>query len=408
MTIVFVVFVSIQEIKAQIGGENNGNKDQLQSKEDTEISATYQRSDWQKVEINFLNSYYSQDGDNSAVTGGIGTEQLTDFTQKVTISIPTSPSFKLNLDGSYDYYSSASTDNIDNVRSSDSSSDVRTQFGIGMEYTPSEQWTAGFRVGGSVEYDYYSFQVGGNLSYGSKDGNRRLDLSTQAFIDQWAIYLPNELKGEVSVPTDKRQSYNAALAYSQVLNRRMQMSLMVEGTYMNGLLSTPFHRVYFQGSERATIEKLPDNRLKIPLGIRWNYYMNDKIILRSYYRYYWDSWGIKGHTASIELPIKLNRFFAVYPHYRFHQQSAADYFLPYQEHLASNEFYTSDYDLAGLTSHTYGLGVLYSQPDGIASVKIPFVNKKLSLDAIDLKGSIYNRSTGLNGFIISVGAKVNF
>ena len=210
------------------------------------------------------------------------------------------------------------------------------------------------------------------------------------------------------MPTYRRQSYNAALSYHQVLNRRMQLSLMVEGTYMQGLLSTPFHRVYFRDQTQPDIERLPDTRLKIPLGLRWNYYISDRFILRSYYRYYWDSWGMTGHTASIELPIKVNRFFAVYPHYRYHQQSAVDHFLPYKEHSVDSQFYTSDFDLSALSSHTFGGGILYSKSGGIASMKIPLVNRKLTLETIDLKGSIYMRSTGLKGFIVSVGTKVSF
>ena len=31
------------------------------------------------AEANIVSSYYSQDGNNSAITGGIGTEKLTDF-----------------------------------------------------------------------------------------------------------------------------------------------------------------------------------------------------------------------------------------------------------------------------------------------------------------------------------------
>ncbi len=409
MTIVFIIFLGLQEIKAQVQNSSLlDNKDNADVKDATEVSTDYFRSDWKKVEIDFLNSYYSQDGNNAAVTGGIGTERLTDFTQKVMISIPVNPRLRVNVDGAYDYYSSASTDNIDNIRSSDSSSDVRSQFGAGMEYVATEQLTTGFRLGTSIEYDYFSVHGGFNFSYASKNGNRRLDFAAQSFYDQWFVFFPEELRGDVNVPTDRRQSYNAALSYSQVVTKRMQFSIMVEGTYMEGLLSTPFHRVYFKDRDGPDIERLPDNRLKLPLGMRMNYHLAERIIFRSYYRYYWDSWGMQGHTASIEMPIKLNRFFAIYPHYRYHHQTAVDHFLPYKENDSHSQFYTSDYDLSALSSHTFGAGILYSRPEGIASVKIPIIDKKLTLESIDLKGSIYQRSTGLNGFIISIGAKVSF
>lgn len=410
LTFIVIVLMCIQEVKAQIGKIVYNNNDFSQKRDTTSIgTSTYIRSDWKKIELDFLSSYYSQDGNNSAVTGGIGTEQLTDFTQKISIAIPTSPKLKLNLDASYDYYSSASTDNIDDIPSSASQSDVRSQFNVGVQYQMNEQWSTGLRLGASTEYDYSSYNGGLNLSYLSKSGNSRLDLVAQAYIDSWKLYFPRELRREVSVPTTQRQSYNLAISYNQVLNKRMQLAILSEVVFMNGLLSTPFHRVYFNDQERATIEKLPGQRLKLPIGLRLNYHIAERLILRSYYRYYWDSWGMQGHTLNFELPIKINRFFAIYPHYRYHTQTAVDHFAGYKEQSSTNQYYTSDYDLSALSSHSYGFGLLYSRPNGLASVKVPFVkNRKLVLESVDLKGSIYQRSTGLKAYIISVGAKVSF
>lgn len=62
----------------------------------------------------------------------------------------------------------------------------------------------------------------------------------------------------------------------------------------NGLLSTPFQRVYFSDFEdfyiddfqlADNVEQLPDSRFKIPVGGRLNYYLNDLVVLRSYYRF---------------------------------------------------------------------------------------------------------------------------
>ncbi len=35
---------------------------------------------WKPLKLIILSSYYSQDGNNAAVTGGLGTEELTDIT----------------------------------------------------------------------------------------------------------------------------------------------------------------------------------------------------------------------------------------------------------------------------------------------------------------------------------------
>ena len=110
------------------------------------------------------------------------------------------------------------------------------------------------------------------------------------------------------------------------------------------------------------------------------------------------------HTASLELPVKVNRFFAIAPFYRYHRQSAVRYFRPFGMHTGGDEFYTSDYDLSALSSHSVGVGLNYQPAGGIAKVKMPFnKSKNLQLKSVDLKYAHYLRSTGLNANIISFG-----
>ncbi len=394
-----------QDVKAQLRNFSLGKKLGLSKKDTTTYNlTTYEKPDWKTIDVDFLNSYYAQDGNNGAVTGGIGTEQLTDFTQKIILRIPTSEKLSLNLDAGYDYYSSASTDNIDNIPSSDSASDVRAHGNIGLTYDKTDYQQLGFRIGGSVEYDYTSINGGINYSLLSKDKNTSIGLSAQAFIDRWYVIFPRELRGEVSVPTDKRQSYNASIGITRVLNKKMQISLQLEGIYMRGLLSTPFHRVYFQEQARAGIERLPDQRLKLPIGLRLNTHLSEWLVARLYYRYYWDNWGVQGHTANIEVPIKINRFFWIAPYYRYHTQTASTYFKSYKEHTITNKFYTSDHDLANLSSHAFGIGLSYSPSGGIAKINLPFKKRSdFLVKSIDLKYGHYIRSTGLKGNIVSLG-----
>lgn len=404
IALVFVFVFFINEAKAQL--KRTDQKPSSNSNDSTKIEAkVIENSDWKTVDINFLSSYYAQDGNNSPVTGGIGTELLTDFTQKIIVSAPITKKVTLKLDGGYDYYTSASTDNIDNIKSSDSISDVRTHSNIGIAYKKDKQNAFTVRVGGSTEYDYNSFQTGFSYSHVSKNQNTGFNIAAQAFIDKWDLIYPKEIKKVSKAPTSARQSYNVSMGLTQILNKRMQISLMAEVVQMNGLLSTPFHRVYFKEQAAARIENLPTSRLKVPIGARLNIYASNRILIRTYYRYYWDNWGVSANTATIELPIKLTRFIAIYPHYRIHTQTAADQFLGYKEHSISSEFYTSDYDLSALTSQNYGIGLLISPSGGIAKAKIPFVRKEshIVFKSIDLKYSHYDRSTGLTGDIVSLG-----
>ena len=361
------------------------------------------------AEVNILFSYYDQDGNHSPVTGGIGTESLQDYTSAIIINLPLNEKNQVNVLAGFDYYSSASTDNIDTRVSSASSQDLRTYINVGYtRLVPEKNRSFGVSVGGSNEYDVVSLQGGLNFTQGSKDNNREISLAAQVFVDDWSFFYPVELRGQGQLLSNsKRNSYNFSTTYSQILNKRTQAAITLEGVYQSGLLSTPFHRVFFQEQTQAKIERLPNSRLKIPIGLRLNHYLSDQVLLRSYYRFYTDDWGVTAHTFSLELPFKINRFFSIYPHYRYHTQTAADYFKPYKEHTLDEMFYTSDYDLSKISSHQYGLGLRYSPLNGIGRMKLPKLSKKkqnkvLLFKSIDLRGTLYERSDGLKASLISI------
>ncbi|MCB0635666.1 MAG: DUF3570 domain-containing protein, partial [Lewinella sp.] len=220
-----------------------------------------------EVDADFLFGYYQQDGNNAAVTGGIGTEELQDIATMFVVNVPLDSTRAINLNVGADYYSSASTDNIDDHVSSASSSDLRAYGNFGYTWKKLRTGeTFGVGLGGSVEYDYTSFSA--RLSYAREwnEGNSELSLHAQAYLDAWQLIYPIELRAELldNTLSPGRQSYNLQATFSQVLNRRMQFALSGEVIYMSGLLSTPFHRVYFADQARPDIERLPDSRLKIP------------------------------------------------------------------------------------------------------------------------------------------------
>jgi len=62
--------------------------------------------------------------------------------------------------------------------------------------------------------------------------------------------------------------------------------------------------------------------------------------------------------------------FTFTPFVRFHTQSASDYFAGFEEHLSSEEFYTSDFDLSQLKSFKYGLGLSYAPIYGVGRAKL--------------------------------------
>ena len=403
----FIVLTT--ELKSQV---REGNKAIHQLKVDSAKwtslqSTTLDLAKSDPIEFDILSSYYSQDGNNSAVTGGIGTEKLTDFSNRFILSAPVSQRLTMNFDAGIDYYSSASTDNIDHIISSDSSRDIRVYGNISPSIELEGSQTLALHLGVSQEYDYQS--LNGGISY-NKVMNRQntsLDFSGRYFKDKLTLYYPIELRGQGRlVETDQRNTLIFKGGLSQVLGKRILIGVNGEWVHMKGLLSTPFHRVYFAGQEDPKVERLPSKRTKNAWSAQVNYFISDQIISRMYYRYYWDDWNIQGHTIQLELPVKLKQFLSIIPFYRYHNQDQATYFDEYKSHTTSDSYYTSDYDLSDLSSHSYGISLLYSPLEGLSRLKLPFISdKNLRFHSIALKFSKYDRSNDLHAFLVSIGMK---
>lgn len=418
-----------------------------QAQETDSTAVSYKKRVLESTEIDFLMSYYGQHGDHSAVSGGNGTEKLSDFTPTIVVAAPLNDDDVLTVDVGISAYSSASSSNINpfdtenpspwQASSGASKSDVLTTGVVSYSHSSDNRntiWTG--HLSGSVEFDYSSFGFGGGFTKLFNDKNTEIGVSANVYLDKWEPKYPKELQdfledglnGDVfehfpisttsSNPYDpylfnyhdkvNRNSYSLSLSFSQVLTPKIQFSLFTDLLMQQGLLSTPYQRVYFADRDNYfihdfqladDIERLPDTRFKIPVGMRWNFYLNEWLTVRSYYRYYWDDWGISSNTASVELPVKIGNRFTIYPMYRYYTQTQADYFAPYETHLSTEEFYTSDYDLSGFHSNQFGVGLTYT--DIFLGAKI----WRFGIKNIDLRYNHYNRSDGLQANIISFGIK---
>jgi hypothetical protein len=198
-------------------------------------------------------------------------------------------------------------------------------------------------------------------------------------------------------PSKSRNSYSGSLSWSQIINQRLQIMLIADLVYQQGYLGLPFHRVYFDNSTLRN-ENLPDTRMKIPLGFRANYFLGDKLVLRSFYRYYHDDWGLSAHTAQLETSLKISPFLSFTPFYRYYTQNAIDYFKPIFIHKTTDQYYTSNYDLSEFNSHFYGAGVMINPPKGVFGLQ--------RLNKLELRYGHYSRTTGLSSDIISLHLKI--
>ena len=461
-------------------------------------TTVYKKRVLETTEVELLSSYYSQNGNNASVTGGVGDEKLTDVTPTIFISLPLNADDVLTIDAGISTYTSASSSNLDPFDSSSGASgggddgdddhdnmgmasnpigspwvastgasrkDTWGSLNVGYAHSSDDRneiWNV--NVSFATEYDYTSIGFGGGFTKLLNEKNMEFSVNANVYLDSWSPAYPTELNsylradnninngffngvdilnqngvaidksgnnGAIWTPksakglidTKSRNSYSMSFSFSQILSKNSQFSIFFDVVNQQGWFANPMQRVYFGDVDNFyignassipnytsssnkdvfqladDIERLPDNRLKIPLGLRFNQYINETISLRTYYRYYFDDWGINSHTASIDMPIKISDKFTLYPSYRFYNQTAADYFAPYEQNLSTSEFYTFDYDLSKFNSNQYGFGF------GYRDIFSKWHIWKLGLKSINVNYNSYKRNTGLSANIISVGFK---
>ena len=458
--------------------------------------STFKKRVLESTEVDFLASYYVQDGSRSSVSGGIGSEKLTDIASNITVAMPLNDDDVLTVDIGISAYSSASSSNINPFNSSgasggngdDDDDDDRNGYsnpgGTSQPYGSPWQASSGASksdqlvsvmanyshssdsrnfiwnsdVSFSNEYDYTSVGFGGGIAALFNEKNTEINLKANVYLDQWRPIYPTELHEyskygtnflnqgyfsgvtvynengitatEKYLPTKfrdltltNRNSYSASFGFSQILTKRLQLSLFFDVLQQQGLLSTPYHRIYFadktnffigqsqfisnyESSSNSgvfkladDVERLPDTRFKLPIGARLNYYISERLVLRTYYRYYSDDWNIHAQTASIELPVKISDKFTVFPTFRYYTQTASQYYAPYEKHLSTEQFYTSDPDLATFDTKQIGFGVNYT--DIFASAKI----WQFGLKNVDFRFHQYERTDRLKASIATIAFK---
>jgi hypothetical protein len=407
----------------------------------TKDTSTYKPKKLKLDEINLVSSYYNQTADKSAVMGGNpgpkGIGDVTDFANGIDLKFVSwdGKHRKNTLTGGIgiDYHTAASQAYVD------SNGHARNN---GTRIYPTLDWTienekkgTEFGIGAyySAEHNYYQSK-GINTSFAKKTNNNgEFSVKLTGYFDNIKLIKPAEFepvdsvtnvsptdsvvyvttasgttkaliysngglvsKGSKSkLPSQSRNTYTASFSFSQVINQRMQGSIDMDFVYQNGYLGLPFHRVFFNNG-KDTIENLPSQRFKFPIGFRLNYFLGDNIILRGYYRFYIDNWGLKSHTAELEVPVKITPFFSLSPFYRYYVQTAVNYFAAYEVHSPTDKYYTSNYALASFKSNSFGMGLRLAPPKGVL-IK--------SLSAIEIRYSHYTQTTDLVSDIISMNLK---
>jgi hypothetical protein len=397
------------------------------------------------IKVGLLSNYYEQDGNRSAINGGLGSQRLNSYAEDVTIFFPVHDSSALKIGGGVDYFTSASLQDIDKGGDGKSVSgdETRKYINLGYDLGLKNGLSISPSAGLSSEYDVTSGNAGLSLLKPVKKWNANYSSSFSFVMDRWMMVFPGEFrpvstdantsassnsnsdyaipfiyKGTVLkkdgqlYPIDWRQSYAFINNYSVAINKKMNAAIGLDLLVQTGLLSSPFNRVYFNDGEgdesrkEVRVENLPRERKKIAVSARYNCFINPYVVIRSHIRYYEDSWGIRATTIAVEVPVKILPSLSVTPFYRHHVQGAADYYRAYGQRIYKpGDYYTSDIDLGEFTAHKFGAGLRYvpfkKHADTGISKKSAIVLKDLSV-----RYAKYKRQDGLHADVVSL--ELNF
>lgn len=261
--------------------------------------------------------------------------------------------------------------------------DTRVQFNGQWTQPIAPNYTASGGLHISKEYDYLSLGINGNLAY---DFDRKNSTFSAGF-----SYFQDTFTPEGSIPKpfssmligdsnsanwdddfaktriateDTKTTADILLGFTQVINRRMITQFNYSYSMVDGYLNDPFKVIsVVNGNTGFTqdniYESRPDSRIKQSVYAQSLYHF-DSTVLDVSYRYMWDDWEITSHTIDSRFRIPLGDTFGtesyLQPHFRFYQQSAAEFYQPFLIDGATLPAYASaDYRIGEMTTFTVGL-----------------------------------------------------
>ena len=363
-----------------------------------------------QTDIELVYNQYLQDGNNSAVTGGIGTEELQVYGPQLNGKVQKGKGgVSFSVGG--DLITSASTDRIDFIISNASSKDIRAY--ANATYSRKlvkKDVTVEAGAAFSMESDYTSFGSKLGIEKEDEENLRTWSARVQVFnddlrwgrlntIDTLILIYPKELRDTNWIEGFRRHSVNVKLGLSQAINKRNIVGVYPEFTIQKGVLETPFHRIFFADSSQA-VEQLPEERFKAALALRWNTFAGGRVILKNSLQGYGDTFGILGVSFENETVFKLRPDFSIMANVRGYAQTGSRYFLPYREHVPATSFYTSDWDLSSFTNYQLGLGINFKP--------FKYLSNRFQFKSVALRYYYQRRSNGLVAHIFSLALQGRF
>lgn len=229
-----------------------------------------------------------------------------------------------------------------------------------------ERSTYSIGLSKSQEYDYDSSAVSFDASFSSDDNNRTWNVGIGYASDK--ISSTNDI-----TLRERKRTREAIVGVTQALTANDLVQVNLTFNSGSGYYSDPY----------KTPDIRPGKRDQAILLTRWNHHFADLgSTLRTSYRYYRDTFGIRAHTLGAEWVQPVGAMVTVTPSLRLYSQSAATFYFdpvydpdvgaPYPPAFFTNppEFISADQRLSAFGAVTLGLKLsVRLTPDWSADLK---------------------------------------
>ncbi len=240
--------------------------------------------------------------------------------------------------------------------------DIRRAETLEVEWKPG-RYTLAPLFTHSEENDYVSYGMGLNGSVDWNQKNSTLNLGVVRNFDSvQPVFFRN---------ARRRDEWDVLMGLVQVLNKYALLTVNLTLGTASGYLSDPYKGVRFDGypdPRKLYADQRPGHRTRQVVWVGWNQAVPPlDAAVETSYRFSHDSFGVLGHTVSVEWFQNLGSKWMVAPLFRYHRQSAASFYGvrfpgdPGDPDLFPDvvipPFYTADYRLSELQTITYGLSI---------------------------------------------------
>lgn len=267
----------------------------------------------------------------------------------VQLALPLGERWSLDATATRDAVSGASPRWHTSIASASKMSDNRTAFDAKLtRQGEREGWSVA--VATSDEHDYESRALSGEVRWSSEDNNRTWNVGAGYSRDRISS-TDNALLAE------GRSTRSLGFGVTQVLTRLDVVQASLSLSRGRGFYSDPYKQ----------IDLRPNQRRQSTLLLRWNHHFESlQSTLRSQWRIYDDSFGVKAHSVGFEWVAPLGEKVTLTPSLRYHTQSSASFYYdpvysfvgaPFPPGFFENppQFLSADHRLSAFGALTVGL-----------------------------------------------------